>query len=123
MMLKIVPFLVWYRTYSPRAGREPVPTLAQLSSPRLEGLTYVLVTGGVLLLAVTVFVGDPAWIRVGGTVLALGALAFAAVLARILGHLSYAGARKWPPHSLQPRSTREGAPRSPFRRMTGEHVR
>src|SRR6266542_3749282 len=29
MMLKIVPFLVWYRAYGPRAGRAPVPTLAQ----------------------------------------------------------------------------------------------
>src|SRR5262249_38428129 len=28
MMLKVVPFLVWYRAYGPRAGREPVPTLA-----------------------------------------------------------------------------------------------
>ena len=28
MMLKIVPFLVWYRVYAPRAGREPVPTLS-----------------------------------------------------------------------------------------------
>jgi hypothetical protein len=91
MMLKIVPFLVWYRVYSPRAGREPVPTLSQLSSPRLEGLTYALLTAGMLLLAATVLVGDPAWIRVAGAVLALGALAFAAVLARILGHLLHAG--------------------------------
>src|SRR5262249_49424216 len=35
MMLKIVPFLVWYRAYSPRAGREAVPTLRQLSWPRV----------------------------------------------------------------------------------------
>jgi hypothetical protein len=87
MMLKIVPFLVWYRTYSPRAGREPVPTLAQLSSPRLEGLAYALLTSGVLLVAVTVLVGDAAWIRVASSVLAIGAIVFAAVLARVLGHL------------------------------------
>ena len=37
MMLKIVPFLVWYRVYGAQAGRAPVPTLAQLSSPRAEG--------------------------------------------------------------------------------------
>jgi hypothetical protein len=117
MMLKIVPFLVWYRTYSPRAGREPVPTLAQLSSPRLEGLAYALLTGGILLLAVTVLVGDAAWIRVAGTVLALGAVAFAAVLGRILSH---AGARKWPPHSPSPRSTREESPHSPGPRAPRE---
>jgi hypothetical protein len=99
MMLKIVPFLVWYRVYSPRAGREPVPTLAQLSWPRAEGLAYLLLTGGVVLLAATVLVGEAAWIRAAGTVLALGALAFATALARILGHLSHAGVQSSPPQS------------------------
>ena len=92
MMLKIVPFLVWYRTYSPRAGREPVPTLAQITWPRAEGMAYALLTTGVAALAATVLVGEAAWIRVAGGVLALGALAFAAALGRILGHLSVAGA-------------------------------
>ncbi|HUP37403.1 MAG TPA: hypothetical protein VNC82_18380 [Candidatus Limnocylindria bacterium] len=87
MMLKIVPFLVWYRAYSPQAGREPVPTLAQISWPRAEGLAYLLLTGGVVLLAATVLAGDAAWIRAAGAVLALGALAFAAALARVLTHL------------------------------------
>ncbi len=97
MMLKIVPFLVWYRVYGPRAGREPVPTLAQLSWPRAEGLAYVLLTGGVMLLAATVLVGEIAWIRAAGTMLALGALAFAAALGRVLGHLC-ARAWTWSPH-------------------------
>jgi hypothetical protein len=38
MMLKIVPFLVWYRAYGPRVARAVVPTLAQLSS-KLLGLS------------------------------------------------------------------------------------
>jgi hypothetical protein len=98
MMLKIVPFLVWYRAYSPRAGREPVPTLAQISWPRAEGLAYGLLTGGVALLAVSVLSGEAAWIRAAGTVLALGALAFAAALGRVLGCL-HPGTQKWPPRS------------------------
>ena len=88
MMLKIVPFLVWYRAFSPRAGREPVPTLARLSWSRAEGLAYVLLTGGVVLLAATVLVGEAAGIRAVGVLLALGSLAFAAALARVLGYLS-----------------------------------
>jgi hypothetical protein len=108
MMLKIVPFLVWYRVYSPRAGREPVPTLAQLSWPRAEELAYLLLTAGVALLAAMVVVGEAAWIRAAGVVLALGSLAFAAALARILGHL-YAGARIWPPHAPNLRSSRQRA--------------
>ncbi len=88
VMLKIVPFLVWYRVFGPRAGREPVPTLAQLASPRLEGLAYVLLVGGVLLLAMAVFAGEPTWIRGAGVILASGALAFTSALARILAHLT-----------------------------------
>ena len=106
MMLKIVPFLVWYRAYGPRAGREPVPTLAQLGWPRAEALAYALLTGGGVLLAITVLAGDAGWIRVAGGLLALGALAFAATLARVLRHLfggrpstSAAGAPTWPLHS------------------------
>jgi len=87
MMLKIVPFLVWYHAYGPRAGRERVPTLAEISSPRLEGLAYAALTGGVMLLAVAVFAGDAAWIRAAGSTVALGALAFAAALGRITSAL------------------------------------
>lgn len=96
MMLKIVPFLVWYHAYSPRAGRQPVPTLAQLSWPGAERWAYALLTTGVVLLAGTVLAGRAEWIRAAGLVLVLGALAFVAALARILGHLR-AGAHPWPP--------------------------
>jgi len=116
MMLKIVPFLVWYHAYSPRAGREPVPTLTQIAWPRAEGLAYLLLTGGVVLLAATVLSGEAAWIRAAGAVLALGSLAFAGALVRVLGHLwpSAPGAPTWPPHSPRLRTTREEpGPRSP----------
>jgi hypothetical protein len=104
MMLKIVPFLVWYRAYSPRAGREPVPTLAALAWPRAEALAYALLTGGVALLAAATLAGDVAWIRAAGAALALGALAFAATLARVLGHLLR------PARSPRPGPTREAPP-------------
>ena len=87
MMLKIVPFLVWYRAFSPRAGRERVPDPGRpllavrrryartRSSPAASGCwprRRARRRCG----------GHP---RGGGAVLALGALAFALVLARILG--------------------------------------
>jgi hypothetical protein len=87
MMLKIVPFLVWYRVYAPRAGREPVPTLSQLSSPGAERLAYGGLSAGVLALAGAVAAGAPAAIAAAGTVVALGALAFAAALGRTLLYL------------------------------------
>jgi len=122
MMLKIVPFLVWYRAYSPRAGRERVPTLAQLSSPWLEGGACVLLTGGVGLLAVAVFVGEVAWIRAAGVGLALGAVALGAALGRTLAHLfnprlaSGAGSPDGPPLTLvrppESRASRTAAERA-----------
>lgn len=89
MMLKIVPFLVWHRAYGPRAGREAVPTLAQLSWPRAEAMAYALLTAGVAILAIAVLAGDPGWTRAAGITLAFGATAFAGALARLLTHLRF----------------------------------
>ncbi len=87
MMLKIVPFLVWARAYAPLAGRHPVPTLHQLSWPRVEGVAYALLTTGIALLAVAVLAGHAGCIRAAGTIVALGATAFAVALGRVLTHL------------------------------------
>jgi hypothetical protein len=97
MMLKIVPFLVWYRVYAPRAGREPVPTLAQLSWPAGERLAYGLLTAGILGLAATVAAGAPAAIAVAGAIVGIGALVFAAALGRTLWHLRPSGAGRHAP--------------------------
>jgi hypothetical protein len=87
MMLKIVPFLVWYRAYAPRAGRAPVPALPQLSWRRAEAAAWALLSGGVAALAIGVGVGDVVTIRVAGTSVAAGAVVFVAALARTLAHL------------------------------------
>lgn len=90
MMLKIVPFLVWYRVYAPRVGREPVPALGALSSPALEAAAYVLLGGGLLALTTAVARGAAGWIAGAGWLLAAGALAFAGNQARILARLRQA---------------------------------
>ena len=97
MMLKIVPFLVWYRVYAPRAGREPVPTLAQLSWPAAERLAYGLLTAGTLGLAATVAAGEPVAIALAGTVVSIGALVFTLVLGRTLWRLRPSGAGRHAP--------------------------
>jgi hypothetical protein len=91
MMLKIIPFLVWYRVYSLQAGRAPVPTLAQLGWPAAEGVAYVLLTGGVACLAVALAIGNAMLIGAAGAVLAAGALCFAATIARVLHHMAPCG--------------------------------
>jgi hypothetical protein len=93
MLLKIVPFLVWQRVYAPRVGRARVPTLAELSWPRAEAVAYVGLATGPLALAAAVAAGHVAWIRAAGVLLALGAVAFGAALARVLTHLA-AGATR-----------------------------
>ena len=89
MMLKIVPFLVWYRVYSSRVGKQPVPTLPDLSWTRAEGAAHVLLTAGITGLAAAVMAGSPEAIRAASIVLALGALAFGAALGAVLTHLAH----------------------------------
>jgi hypothetical protein len=88
MMLKIVPFLVWYRVYSPLVGRRQVPILAELGWPAAEGMAWALLTVGFLSLAGAATAGNASWIAASGTTLALGSLAFAAALGRVLSHLA-----------------------------------
>jgi hypothetical protein len=87
MLLKIVPFLVWYRVYGPLAGRVPVPTATGLSQPAAEATACCLLTVGTVALAGAAAIGDARWIRPAAAVLALGTLALAAALACALGHL------------------------------------
>jgi hypothetical protein len=87
MMLKIVPFLVWYRVYSPQVGRTQVPTLAALGWPAAEATAWVLLTGGILALALATASGRVDFIAVPGVALATGALAFAASLGHAVLHL------------------------------------
>mgnify|MGYP001167294285 CR=1 FL=1 len=93
MMLKIIPFLVWYRIYSPQAGRAPVPTLAQLGWPAAERLAFALLTGGVAALAAALAVGHARLIGAAGVILAAGAVCFAAAVARVLHHMAPCGRR------------------------------
>jgi len=88
MMLKIVPFLVWYRVYSQQLGRVQVPTLAALGWPAAEAAAWVLLTAGVLALALAAAWGRADIIAGSGLVLAMGALAFAASLGHALLHLA-----------------------------------
>ena len=87
MMLKIVPFLVWYHVYGPRAGRTAVPTLADLSWGRGEAIAFAALVPGWAALALGAALGDLTLLRLAGMAVATGALALAATLGRVLGHL------------------------------------
>jgi hypothetical protein len=87
MMLKIVPFLVWYRAYAPLAGRAPVPGLADLRSPVMEAVAFITLAGGIAGLAAAVAVGHAPAVRAASVVVLVGGVAFAASVASILHHL------------------------------------
>jgi len=87
MMLKIVPFLVWYRVYAPRAGRLPVPGLADLRWPVTEAVAFIALTGGIAALAIGVGVGHADAIRAAAAIVSVGTLAFVATIATMLHHL------------------------------------
>jgi hypothetical protein len=87
MMLKIVPFLVWYRVYAPRAGREPVPMVGHLIWPAVERLAYGLLTGGILALALAIAARSRPAVAASSVAVAAGAVAFAAALGSTLLHL------------------------------------
>jgi hypothetical protein len=97
MMLKIVPFLVWYRVYAARAGREPVPMVAQLTWPAAERLAYGLLTGGTAGLALAIAAGNRSAVAASSLAVAAGAVAFAATLGRTLLHLLPGGSRRVAP--------------------------
>jgi hypothetical protein len=87
MMLKIVPFLVWYRVYAPLAGRTRVPALADLGRPATEAVAFVALTGGIAALAIALAAGHAGAIRAASLVVLVGSLAFAASVAVVLHHL------------------------------------
>jgi hypothetical protein len=92
MMLKIVPFLVWYRVYGSRAGKERVPTLPDLSYVHAEGAACVLLVVGFIALPAAMAGGNAEAIRIAGIILTLGGLAFTAALGRVLMHLAHRNA-------------------------------
>jgi hypothetical protein len=110
MMLKIIPFLVWYRVYGPQVGRVAVPTLAQLSWHGGEVAAYVCLVGGTAGLAVALVTGQPAAIAGAGSVISVGALALVGVLARVLVHLGRKPAPATSPPSGAPRARADRVP-------------
>ncbi len=81
---KIVPFLAWIARFRGRIGREKVPTVAELYSPRAAQVQLVLMVAGVSVLIAAIAAGSTVAFRVGAYTFALGVAVFISQMIRIM---------------------------------------
>jgi hypothetical protein len=86
MLYKIVPFLVWFHSYSRHIGRAKVPALAEMYSVRLQIAGYWSFAVGLLTLCAATMFSNNAGIRGSSGLLALSLAIFALNMGKILRH-------------------------------------
>ena len=87
MLYKIVPFLVWYVSYSKAVGLRRAPSLGDLYSPGLQAAGYWLFLLGLSATGVATAAAHSTGVRLGAAVLLAGLLMFGLNLGRMLSHL------------------------------------
>ena len=87
MLYKVVPFLVWYASYSKSIGRHKVPALADLYSPALQAAGYWLFLAGLVLTSVATALGHEGCVSTGGVVLLASVALFVVNMGKVLVHL------------------------------------
>lgn len=87
MLYKVVPFLVWYASYSKAIGRSKVPSLANLYSPALQAAGYWLFLVGLLLTSVAIALSHDTCVRAGCAVLLASVALFIVNIGKVLAHL------------------------------------
>ena len=86
MLYKIVPFLVWFHSYSRHIGRAKVPALADMYSVPLQIAGYWSFLAGLAALSLATAWSHEAGIRWGGGLLVLSLAIFALNMGKILSH-------------------------------------
>ena len=80
---KIVPFLVWFHRFGPRAGKGPVPRVSDLYGARLASVAAALLTVGGLGLVAAAGAGQVAATRAAGALFLTGAVLEAGQMAAV----------------------------------------
>jgi len=89
MLYKIVPFLVWFGTYSRHVGRAQVPALADLYSEKLQTFGYFAFLSGLAITGVAIVLANALLVRVGCVFLAASLSTLALNVARMLKHFCH----------------------------------
>jgi hypothetical protein len=87
MLYKIIPFLVWYGSYSRQIGLSKVPSLADLYSPGLQAVGHSAYLAGLAGTTIAIVVANPVAVRCGCALLVLSLATLALNVAKILSHL------------------------------------
>jgi hypothetical protein len=106
MLYKIVPFLVWYASYSKAIGRHKVPAVADMYSARWQAVGYWPHLLGLGVLCGAAAMQSEVGVRVGAGLLLASLAAYAVNLAKILSHLLRPKLEPLPlPHRPAPNAT------------------
>jgi hypothetical protein len=89
MSYKIIPFLVWYASYSRQIGVSKVPSLADLYSPALQTAGYWTYLAGLVTTIIAIILANAAMVRCGCALLALSLGTLALNVLMILSHLTH----------------------------------
>jgi hypothetical protein len=86
MLYKIIPFLVWFGTYSKHVGRAQVPALSELYSEKMQIAGWLLFLIGLAITGTAIALANQLFVRVGCIFLAASLLALGANIALMLKH-------------------------------------
>ena len=87
MFYKIIPFLVWYGSYSTQIGLRKVPSLADLYSPGLKAAGYWTYVAGLAATSTAIVLGNAVAVTWACALLALSLATLGLNVTKILSHL------------------------------------
>jgi hypothetical protein len=86
MLYKIIPFLVWFKSYSRQIGRAQVPALAEMYSSRWQAVGYWAYLAGLAVTLPAILCSSAAGVQVGCSLLGLGLVTLVLNVALMLAH-------------------------------------
>ncbi|NOS69446.1 MAG: hypothetical protein HOP33_05880, partial [Verrucomicrobia bacterium] len=87
MLHKIIPFLVWFHSYSPHVGRAQVPALADLYSEWLQVVGFWTWQTGLAVVSAGIVLQNGVAVRSGAILLAASLALFAVNVGKMLSHV------------------------------------